>query len=109
MVGELGGIGVPCADAIIEKNRINISHIIPEMLTSGIFKLIVQRFGDNTGGGELTDDCTAFALVFTGWLSSLSCPLDTGLIMANKPPLLSVSLTGLALKTGFSSEAPPLA
>jgi hypothetical protein len=109
VVGELGGIGVPCADAIIEKNRINISHIIPEMSTSGIFKLIDQRFGDNMGGGELTDDCTAFALVFTGWLFSLSCPLDTGLTMANKSPLLSVSLTGLALKLGFSSKAPPLA
>ena len=79
------------------------------MLTFGIFKLLVQRLGDDSGGGELTDDCTAFALVFTGWLFSLSCPLDTGLIMANKPSLLSVSLTGLALKTGFSSEAPPLA
>ena len=66
MVGELWVIGEPCADAIIEKNRSSISHIIPEMLTFGIFKLLVQRLGDNSGGGELTDDCTAFALVFTG-------------------------------------------
>ena len=109
MVGELWVIGEPCADAIIEKNRSSISHIIPEMLTFGIFKLLVQRLGDNSGGGELTDDCTAFALVFTGWLLVLSCPLDTGLIMANKSPLMSVSLIGLALKTGFFSEAPPLA
>ena len=65
MVGELGVIGAPCADAIIEKNRNSISHIIPEMLTSGIFKLFVQRLGDDSGGVELTDDCTAFPLEIT--------------------------------------------
>ena len=79
------------------------------MLTFGIFNLLVQRLGDNSGGGEITDDCTAFVLVFTGWLFLLGCPLDIGLIMANKPSLLSVPLIGLALKTGFFSEAPPLA
>ena len=59
-------IGAPCADAIIEKNRSSTSQMIPEMLTSGIFNLFVQRLGDDSGGGELTEDCTAFALVFTG-------------------------------------------
>ena len=103
MVGEL------CADATNEKNRSSIIHRIPEMLTFGIFNLLVQRLGDHLGGGVITDDCAAFVLVFMGWLLLLGCPLDIGLIMANKPSLLSVPLIGLALKTGSSSEAPPLA
>ena len=65
MVGELGVIGAPCADAIIEKSRSSISHIIPDMLTSGIFKLFVQRLGDDSGGGELTDDCLDLLLEIT--------------------------------------------
>ena len=44
----------------------SISHIIPEILKLGIFNLLVQRFGDNFGGGVVTDGWVVFMLVFVG-------------------------------------------
>ena len=44
----------------------SISHIIPEVLKLGIFKLLIQRFGDNFGGGVVTDGWAAFMPVFVG-------------------------------------------
>ena len=66
MVGELCRFGDPCVEASNEQSMNSISHIIPEILKLGILNLLVQRFGDNSGGGVVTDGWAAFIPVFVG-------------------------------------------
>ena len=66
MVGDFWRFGEPCVEASIEQNMSSISHIVPEILTFGILNLFVQRLGDNSGGGVVTDDWAVFMPVFKG-------------------------------------------
>ena len=66
MVGDFWRFGEPCVEASIEQNMSSISHIVPEILTFGILNLFVQRLGDNSGGGVVTDGWAVFMPVFVG-------------------------------------------
>ena len=66
MVGELGGIVDPCAEASTVQSMNSISHIIPEVLKLGMLNFLIQRFGDIFEGGLVTDDWGAIKSIFVG-------------------------------------------
>ena len=66
MVGDCWRFGEPCVEASIEQNMSIISHIVPDISTFGIFNLLVQILGDESGGGVVTDDWAMSVPVFKG-------------------------------------------